>query len=485
MSALEAERKRQVIPRWHTLNRAITAGELRYGVVPITRDFSRGLSALEEAWRSSNTAFDAAEFAGAAMTAGMPEIARDAIEVLADGGPLHRVVADGLAAHELESDSQADAAHPRTLRAAIRRDVRNSLAWLELGRCQLISGHREAAHKSISVASQLAPSNRYVVRSSACFYVEIGEPDRAAWLLARAVADHDDPWLIAPEIAARHLCGVRSHHLTKKRKQLLQIEGGDWFAFSELAAQIGTIEAENGQSRRAKRLLDAALIDPTENALAQVVAVERWAGAIVPEYRVSEAMMAVSNPSEARAIQAVMDSDFEASTLQAQNWLQDQPFSLDAAEFGSFIAAAGCENWHAAVKFAESGLRVHPRSVGLMNNLAYAQIELGDLDEADRLLGRAELECADERSRAVLSATRGLLEYRKGNRTAGALRYMDAVTLAEKIQEPVVAASAHAMHARETGDVIRATEMLQKARKLVRGQNPVITALIDKIEARL
>jgi tetratricopeptide (TPR) repeat protein len=77
-------------------------------------------------------------------------------------------------------------------------------------------------------------------------------------------------------------------------------------------------------------------------------------------------------------------------------------------------------------------LRSNPEDSGLLNNLAFAQAELGRLDQADDILDRAEKVAPSTPSRIALQATRGLVLFRRGYPDIGREHYVAAIGLARQ-----------------------------------------------------
>jgi hypothetical protein len=66
----------------------------------------------------------------------------------------------------------------------------------------------------------------------------------------------------------------------------------------------------------------------------------------------------------------------------------------------------------------------------LLNNLAYALIELGRLTEAKPILAQSGLDLPSTQDRVAYLATSGLLAYREGNKALGRELYLQAIKTA-------------------------------------------------------
>jgi tetratricopeptide (TPR) repeat protein len=479
MTAALDNQTRNVVPRWRSLENTIASRELVFRAdKPAT--LTRGLADLHADWDEYRSIPYAADFAGAAIVAGTPRVAIETVPVLRRAGGIHASIADALEhanSPTLFLPDSVPATGQRTfgnLRAPLHRNVRNPVAWLELGRRQFGCGHRAQAGRSVATALQLAPHSRFVLRSASSFYIESGEPDRAAALLRDAVIDFSDPWLLAAELAARCVAQQRS---TLIRKARAAVENRRWDPHdtSELAAQIATLEANAGTTKKAKALFRQSLEDPTENAIAQGAFVTVRTQGSLP----LELPSGSGQAQEATARRTEASGDFEQALIASDAWLADQPFSVQAAIYTSYVAAV-TRSWDHSVSAATQGLQVHPTNATLLNNLAYALIERGNVAEAESPLRAAQRHGIDTIDRAVIDATRGLLAYRTGEPTLGYSLYASAANEARREQHRELEAAALAMHASEEPDPSKAIELLQRANQVRTTRTPLLQLLMSR-----
>lgn len=111
-----------------------------------------------------------------------------------------------------------------------------------------------------------------MLRAAARFYISEDAPEIALRLLVNTPMTRHDPWLMAAEVATAQLAG-RGSKFFKHGKSMLDNPSFRLVNLSELAAAVGTVELEDGRRKDAKRRFEMAMLDPTENALAQV----KWA----------------------------------------------------------------------------------------------------------------------------------------------------------------------------------------------------------------
>lgn len=453
-------------------------GELTFPPPETPRSLDQGLDEAEEDWNRYRTPIHAAEFAGAAIIAGVPERAKSTIPILGTTKGIQQELGKSLTGHQLTlmiDETSGSRAH-------LVRDPRNAIAWVDLSRVQMSRGHVLAARKSIDVALSLAPQNRFILRAAAAFYAGIDDPDRAAHILAPAASASSDPWIMSAEIAVSSLSGGKSRSIMKGRSQL---RSGVWDqrSLSELASEIATLEAKSGKDKSAKKLFGMSLVEPTENAVAQAAYVSMDEPTLVPDHLLIEGTQHAWGAHEAQAIQSEMGSDFAGASRHSVAWFDDQPFSLRAATYASYIAASGTEDWPRAIHLAHRGLMIHRENSLLLNNLAYAMIESGgDLSIARRLIDRSEKGKDAITFAATIAATKGLLEYRVGNTAVGRRLYDLAAATARKAKERDVEARALVMHAREVDNRRDALRMLGRAERISSDKDTVLKLLLERAE---
>jgi tetratricopeptide (TPR) repeat protein len=251
--------------------------------------------------------------------------------------------------------------------------------------------------------------------------MHIGRPDEALKVLHRSSAIKYDPWVVAAEIAISSTIDRSSHHI-KRGRQLIEAGSAGQFHLSELACALGTIEMRDGARKKGKRLFELALIDPTENTLAQAASLKDELGDVGASIRIGER----THSFEAETRLKFSGEDFLGALDSAKKWLAYQPFSASPAVAGSYIAAVALCEYEDSVKFAKIGLISSPNDVSLKNNLAFSLASLGDIEAARRVLREILDSEATESQKNTLMATRGLIEFRDGNMQEGRRLYSAA-----------------------------------------------------------
>jgi tetratricopeptide (TPR) repeat protein len=304
------------------------------------------------------------------------------------------------------------------------------IEWVDLALAHTILGNKTAAERAIRVALLLAPHNRFVLRASARLYVHNEDLEHAQSILTRNPATVYDPWLLSAEIAIASARKTTSR-LAVQGRRLSDNQSFRNYDRSELAMALATLEHESGGSRkRTKKLLRLALIDPTENTVAQA---DWLANRDSDLDHVNVSAFHIPANFEAAAIAAFGAGDWDTSYQQAQDWLADQPFSARPAILAGFIASSVLVDFRKAVRFCKDALTPNPDDATLLNNLAFSYANLDETKEARKHIRRAvttpNLKIEEL---IILTATQGLISFREGDAENGEAFYEQAIGLASK-----------------------------------------------------
>jgi tetratricopeptide (TPR) repeat protein len=198
---------------------------------------------------------------------------------------------------------------------------------------------------------------------------------------------------------------------------------------SELASALSTLEYQAGNEKRARRLLRLGLRDPSDNTLAQAQWLSAQLGFDVPELDLGIKGNALS--FEARALETFRRGQWGQSLSSARSWLGDQPFSSRPAIHGSYVASVALEDYDATEELARAGLEANQFDPTLLNNLAYALIQKGKLEEAASEFKKAQRSARRPEERIALLATAGLYALRNGAVDEGRTLYRHAIEISE------------------------------------------------------
>jgi tetratricopeptide (TPR) repeat protein len=427
---------RNVIPRWRGYDETILLGELdppraREPRLWVAR--RQGLERREKEWRHHGSLSFAVDLIGSALVLGSSEDATKAAEQVRDdrrASGMARAVAVELLERAGEPEVHREIPVPevpgpedvRRIRRSTRTNSRNAIRWCELSRFYAIAGKPRKAERAMRVAVALAPTDRYVLRCAARLEIHYGAPDRAAALLRGPASQSGDPWLVAAALAAAWVAKEPSK-LVRTGQKLL--ESGSYSAFetSELASALGTLEVGHGADRAARKLFRQALIDPTDNAVAQA----EWAGRRTAGITVPEESLSQTESWEARAWVAASAGDRGKAVEEAWRWHYDQPFASRPGEFGSYQASLNAD-FESGVEIGKAALRANPKRFLLINNVAFCLASLDRIDEANACLREVRVSDLSATNRPIYLATRGLIAFRDGRLEDGRELYRRSIS---------------------------------------------------------
>jgi tetratricopeptide (TPR) repeat protein len=318
------------------------------------------------------------------------------------------------------------------LKTILRENSDVPFAWSELARHYLVLGEPEKAKKSMQCAIRLARNNRYIQRAATRLFVHLREPDRALHLLRASPMVTKDPWLLSAEIAASTKIDKTSSYISFARNIINSRDVGD-YQKSELASALGTLEMENGVTKKAKELFNRSLISPTENSLAQAQWANNQGKIIIP----NTAWMTTQS-HEALTLAARQDGRWDDVLKECALWLRDEPYSIQAALLGSYFGFRP-DTYSTAVQFATAGLLSENNNcdsinIMLLNNRAVALTYQSKLKEAYTDFEKA-IALSDSKESAHLLATLGLISYRSGEPDFGAECYLKSIAWFHEVKD--------------------------------------------------
>lgn len=435
--------QRRIVPRWRpSPEQARINAETR--TTDQSESDSEAVAHLVEQLRRSCNVYVASDLLGAAQVLGARAEAEEAARFIIAAGSAAPGVAREFARWTLEGAPWTGEGHSgrllgqgarrkraSRLRSILRISGRNPLAWLDLAREQASLGQTDAALRPVRIALGLAPDSRLVLRSASRYFLHAEDRERAHEVLRCSARVETEPTLLAAEIATASAAG-RTSSLVKRGRRLLSSRDFSARELSELAAAIGTLEAEAGARRAAKRLLHKSLEDPTENALAQCSWLEE--NRALGSFAVPEDLYSTPMSFEANALERMASGEYARSVDASYAWLQDEPFASRPAAHGSFLSSMVLGEYSQAADFALEGLVANPHDPVLLNNAAFSFAADGRLEEAGEYLHLLERTKLDAEHLPMRLATAGFIAYREGRPLAGRELYLRAVEKARDIR---------------------------------------------------
>lgn len=126
---------------------------------------------------------------------------------------------------------------------------------------------------------------------------------------------------------------------------------------------------------------------------------------------------------------------FDDSFTAANLWYEFEPFSARPAIFGSYTALVGMRDEIKALELIDKARISSPNDPMLLNNQACALATLDRPDEATAILRNIDIKLLQDRDKATLLATVGLISFREGNIDTGREYYQKAAFLFERSRE--------------------------------------------------
>ncbi len=431
MILLNDYEKKLVIPRW--LSYAKAAGSLELSFPGATSFVLNGVTKQRLAedhhdFKVSPTAHKASDLMGAAFVIGEDELAKELAKYVVGCGGLSKTVVE-LAECILGTLRKDVVTSNARLRIAQNKKFlndfpANAYTWMERARLYTVMGQVEKAERCVRIALNLAPSDRYVARAAARFFVHANKIDEAWDYIRRASALTGDPWIKATEISIAEVANKK----IKKLKGLVPMSPGkELYHYSELIESYGMLELMGGNDHKAKKCFKLAWSAPSTN----VITHSEW---IVRAHFPAMADIARENFSEsleAVAWQNYSNFKTDEALAAAIEWGLEEPYAKNAFCLGSSLAFK-LDKFQTGVDIAKDGLRASPHDFTLQNNLCFGLLKMNRVEEAERNFPK-QPPGDNPTGRVIYSATRGLLEFKRCNHGLGRALYSEAIAEAEAL----------------------------------------------------
>lgn len=430
MTASSTDGERRMVPRWRPFRVTLSLKELSTASRPtISHELRIALSATKRDWSNRGDIESAIDLVHTAALLDRLEDAQDAIDLILATEELPELVKRSTSLPEdnvFPNASLESRAQVAQLKAAVRNWPRDATLWTDLALLYCALGLEEKASKCLLVARNVVPDNRFVLRCSTRFLVHNDDPENALHLLRSSVRGRYDPWLVAAEIAASQIAD-RTSKFAKIGLRLLESHRFSDWEISELAASLGTVEAEGGKIGRARKLFDVSAKLPNDNVKAQFQWLSGAHREALPNRQIT---LNGELDHEARAWAHQKAEDWQKAIDACWQWGADEPFSDRPYLLGSYIAIEALGDAGQAEKLARAGLLANADEVYLHNNLAVSLAYQGRLEDAQESWRAARRGAKASDVEDTLRATAGLLHYRRGDVEAGRREYVAAIRAA-------------------------------------------------------
>lgn len=484
MSVIYEDNNRQAVPRCLPYETACSLGLLRVNrkIDQLYKPDVNNSSAMRE-WIEDRRLATAVDLVAEAL------IIRDfesseaiaAAKLILSKAPSSSTLVRQLAGHFLEtttsrwsdpsnlSDVKAVRRYIARLKESVRNYLYNPIAWSNLSLGYATVGQNEKSKMMMNVAVNLGKNNRYILRSAARCFMHLGEPDRGLAMLNKSGLCAIDPWIASAEIAISQSSGLKSKCIGKA-KDLVRDENLTPFSRSELGAGLGTMEIKSGAIGQGKKVMRVALVEPTENALAQV----EWVGSY---FKVNfddffKLRGEVPATYEASAVHLYFDKKFKESLKASNRWGRFQAMSPHPVVLSTFISSSLLDDDLGAIKILDNAFPSQTNNPLAINNYAFALARIGRTEEARNRL-RQGISDASREEMLTITATNGLICFREGDVEGGRILYDSAVKGFEVLENYQSAAVATYFWAAEEKRVKSpgAEAKIKEAKKRIGQQN--------------
>lgn len=466
---------RRVVPNWRSFQKTAMLGELDMPLSAVPKlDVSLSIDSYIEDFKINRTVAHAGDLISAAVVNGFEndETVIDAANFII-ANPLATTKSQTSLANKIINGSTngnrqfkldlitvnefGDYVDPKIIwqrihklkEAAIQFQF-NPIIWVELSRHYSIIGQQKQAIQSMRIALQLAPENRFVLRSAVRLFAHYDDLEFSHDILRRSQLTNHDPWLTSAEITLATLRN-RTSRFIKRGTEMVSSKNFSPFSITELASSLGTVELINGSKKKSRDFFQKALQDPNDNSLAQV----EWASKKDKQLDIDPANFQVKNNFEAKALDNFHHEKHTEALNDTFRWFLDMPFSKRPVMFGSHIASALMNDQEASRDFLKAGLISHPNDPQLINNIVYSLALENKTQEAMDYLEKVSGHGMEKSTEICLTATRGLVYFRTGFPDIGRKLYLQAIHEAKEAKSKYFNWLAILNYARE--------ELLQKS----------------------
>ncbi|SDE21405.1 hypothetical protein SAMN05216464_104379 [Mucilaginibacter pineti] len=475
MALIFEEKDRTVVPNWRDFTRTLKLQELANTspLPPLDISILRPLND----WRSNQNVGIAADLINSAFIAGktnFPEL-DEAIKFVLENSPSQSLVSlantiNGIKRNPFENNDEVlgnniqvnsedfnDFSFPEDKRVfklinktrfRAHQQLNNPIPWVELARLYSFFGHLKKADKAMTVAAQLAPNNRFVLRSATRLWTNIDENEKALHYLKKSNLTKLDPWLTSAHIATSSLM-KRYSPLLKNGQNLISSKNFSNFDITELASSIGTYEFNEGAIKKSREFFGLSIQSPNDNSLAQL----EWIAKRDSRFEFNlQKFKDVTNPFEAFALEDKENGNWVASFVNVLKWFFDLPYTVRPVLLGSYIASSFLKNQHLAISLCEAGLKANPNDFSIINNLIYAHAldnRLHDCTNYIEIFRRIKIEDLPDDWKVTFLATNGLIEFKEGNIEFGKRLYEKSIEWALRIDNNYLVVMAYVNYAKE------------------------------------
>lgn len=502
MSLRQGKPDRRILPRWRGSKNAVSHSEFN-SLKPQAKvkvDSGKLIDESLQAFEKFKSVGTAAELISISQVSGKHARAEPAVSFVLSHQDIVPASLLSLAKSIREDGKnpavRVDPAHDDTnvsvalTRHLLRLKPDNPVLWSDMARHYASEGDKKQAVRCMKTALALAPNHRWMLRTAARFLVHQDDASAAHKLIANHPRTKYDPWLIAAELACAQVA-ARPPRFWKQANDVLKWEHFAPLHTSELATAVAMMELEVGERKKARKLVQKALVVPTENTLAQVF----WAQEnrhLNDAIALDQLVKSSTDAYEAKYRLSMGKGEFTKALEAANSWRNDEPFAARPCFEIAFVSAV-LDDHDLTLKMARRVKRIDGKSDPTFDlNTIFARLSSGrlhpesDANELDGIKSSLFRMAGLEKHGYHALANLGLLHYRFGDPDLGRQSYKQAIEMAIKSQQFESAAMAGVFAAREAilARDDNATAYLLEAKLLAgRAKNKAAEFYLRKLDA--
>jgi tetratricopeptide (TPR) repeat protein len=331
----------------------------------------------------------------------------------------------------------------RHLRTALRHNVRSADLYQALGVAFALAGQNERSLRSFKTALTLSPNLSSALKGLAHTLLKANQSDTAIELLSahldREPEDFEARRILAGAYLGRQRYASARSQFTQMLELLpLEAEAKETELRSELSNDIGFTyfseralkEAEDWFNKAIKLSSNHGTL-PYRNLTHLYSVQERYREALEVLQKCADIFGEDEYIIVARSAIRVRLGDRERAIADLEQLVSRGTENKQAYGMLSWLLADVRHDYGKALTIIEEACAKFPNDAGLVNNLAYIHLMLGDTQAARALLEDESMLAKAGRDVALM-ATRGLLYLREGDNAKARDLYKSAATLASQ-----------------------------------------------------
>ncbi|MEH0687903.1 hypothetical protein H4F17_02315 [Vibrio cholerae] len=315
----------------------------------------------------------------------------------------------------------------KKLKALVEKNPRDSWSWMDLGFYYSIIGETDKAEYHVSVARNLDINNSFISRAYTRHAIHSGDPELAEWNLRKNPFLKSNPMLLSAYIALCSSYNIGRNNVSDGRK-LLSNWKGDASRISELLACIGTIDIKNGSIKKGKKLVNQALVSPSENVISHI----SW---LNHKHKVNIKNANHNSISLERNINDLYSKgNFKECRSELMKMYNFQPYSSASISDAGYLSIVALQDMNFVKLISENRVPKSHMGFSELNNLIVAKMLSNELDDIHRdiELLRKKVDATDVQTVATFNATCGMLFFSIGNIETAQQYYDESISLLSK-----------------------------------------------------